>query len=101
MKNVVMTLLVLSATPAFAGKMKDILIMTEESVMDVLGFDESVIRIEDAQFVKVDGVDLAVKSIARSYYSRSESPASFECLTTFRKSGESFSVINTKCVETP
>ena len=101
MKNVIMALVVLSAAPAYAGKMKEIFTMTQESVMDVLGFDESVIRIEDAQFVKIEGVDLAVKTVARSYYSREEAPANFECVTTFKKSGESYSVITTKCVETP
>lgn len=101
MKNVIMALVVLSAAPAYAGKMKSIFTMTQESVMDVLGFDESVIRIEDAQFVKIEGVDLAVKSVAVMYYSHAEAPASFDCVTTFKKSGESFDVINTKCVATP
>lgn len=100
MKNLLIAFVMLSAVPAFAGKMKEIHLLVTESVMDTLGFDESVIKIESYDFVKVEGVDLAVKTTARSFYSVKEAAPTFDCLTTLKKQAdESFSVIKTKCVE--
>lgn len=96
-KFIAAALVVFAVTPAFAGKMKEIFTMTEESVMDTLGFDEDVIRIEDASFTQVQGADLAVKTLARMYYSRQNAPASFDCVTTFKKTETFYSVIKTVC----
>lgn len=100
MKKFILAFVLLCATPAFAGKMKEIYIMTQESVMDYLGFDESVIQIEGMGFVKVEGADLAVETIARSFYSRQAPAPYFKCITTYKKNAnDRFSVVNTKCEE--
>jgi hypothetical protein len=101
MRNLMIAFVIFCSVPAFAGKMKEIHIMTQESVMDYLGFDENVIKFESFDFVQIEGVDLAVETIARSYYSVNEVPPTFKCVTTFAKSGDNYSVIKTKCVEIP
>lgn len=97
MKKLLVAFVVFASVPAFAGKMKEIYTMTHESVMDVLGFDESVVKIEGWEFVTVEGADLAVSTYARMYYSMDSAPAGFDCLTTFVKTGSSYEVVKTKC----
>lgn len=99
MKKFLLSLVIFASIPAFAGKMKEIYIMTEESVMDHLGFDESVIKIEGFQIIPLEGADLAVRTSAVMYYSISEAPAYFNCVTTFAKAGDFFEVVKTKCTE--
>ncbi|WII73548.1 hypothetical protein QJS83_06640 [Bdellovibrio sp. 22V] len=97
MKKLVLALLVLSAAPAYAGKMKAIWEMTNESVLQTLGFDEGIVAIEKHQFVQVVGADLAVQTQVRGYYRvRGEVPL-FNCVTSFVKSSEFYEVKNTKC----
>ncbi|QDK38408.1 hypothetical protein [Bdellovibrio sp. NC01] len=89
-------------SPAFAGRMKEIYIDTRESVLDYLGFDESIISIEGMKFVQVEGVDLAVESIARGFYSRNSPAPTFKCLTIFKKTDtDNYSVVGTKCQQIP
>lgn len=100
MKKLMMAAVVAFALPAFAGKMKEIHLMVQESVLDTLGFDENVVKIEDYNFVKVTGADLAVHTVVRMYYSPTEAAPTFDCVTTFKKlADESFEVVKTKCVE--
>lgn len=99
MKNLLVTLIIIASSSAFAGKMKDISYMTQESVMDYLGFDESVIKFEGMKFVQIEGVDLATQTIVRSYYSVHEIPPTFQCVTTFKKTSDSYEVIKTNCIE--
>lgn len=104
MKKALMTvgLVFTFVSPAFAGKMKEIYIDTRESVLDYLGFDESIISIEGMKFVQVEGADLAVESIARSYYSRNSPAPTFKCVTIFKKTdADSYSVVGTKCQQVP
>lgn len=97
MKKLFIAIMMLACLPSFAGKMKEIYTMTEESVLGELGFDESIVKIEGWEFVKVEGADLAVSTYVRMYYSMDSAPAGFDCLTTFKKTGDSFDVIDTQC----
>lgn len=99
MKKLFVAFTILFASTAFAGKMKEIHMLVTESVQDYLGFDEDVVKIEGYQFVKVEGADLAVETVARSYYSPQAPAPTFKCVTTFKKTGEDFSVIGTRCEE--
>ncbi|MDG0817722.1 hypothetical protein [Bdellovibrio svalbardensis] len=95
-------LVITFVSPVFAGKMKDIYIDTRESVMDYLGFDESIISIEGMKFVQVEGADVAVETIARGYYSRSIPAPTFKCVTIFKKQDfDSYLVVGTKCQQVP
>lgn len=97
MKKLLVAFVVLASSPAFAGKMKEIYTMTQESVLDVLGFDESVVQFEGLEFVKVEGAELAVSTNVRMYYSMANAPAGFKCLTTFVKAGNFYDVEKTSC----
>lgn len=97
MKKILLVMAILACLPVSAGKMKEIYTMIEESILDELGFDESVVKIEGWQFVNVDKADLAVSTYVRMYYSMDAAPARFDCLTIFKKVGSSYDVIETKC----
>lgn len=97
MKKFLLAFVIFASVPAFAGKMKEIYTMTQESVMEHLGFDENIIKIEGFDFIQVEGADLAVLTNVRSYYSVEEAPASFDCVTTFAKSATGYEVVKTKC----
>lgn len=100
MKKLMMAAVLAFGLPAFAGKMKEIHLMVNESVLDTLGFDEDVVKIEGFNFVKVAGADLAVHTVVRMYYSPSAPAPTFDCVTTFKQvADQSFEVIKTKCVE--
>lgn len=99
MKKFILALVIFASVPAFAGKMKEIYIMTQESVLDHLGFDESVIKIEGLEFIQVEGADLAVLTNAVMYYSVKDVPAAFQCVTTFVETATFYEVVKTKCTE--
>lgn len=97
MKKILLVVAMLVCLPVSAGKMKEIYTMTQESILDELGFDENVVKIEGWQFVNAPGADLAVSTYVRMYYSREAAPAGFDCLTTFKKVESGFDVLKTKC----
>lgn len=99
MKKALVALLISVSLPAFAGKMKEIWSMTQESVLDTLGFNEDVVKIEGFQFIQVQDADLAVQTDVVMYYSRDAAPAAFECVTKFSKHGDSYDVIGTQCFD--
>ncbi|KHD89820.1 MAG: hypothetical protein OM95_01790 [Bdellovibrio sp. ArHS] len=97
MKKLIVALLVLSAVPAFAGKMKAIWEMTNESVLAELGFDEGIVAIEGHKFLQIPNADLAVQTQVRGYYrTRGEVPL-FTCVTYFAKFQDFFEVTHTEC----
>lgn len=98
MKKLIAALLVLSVAPAsYAGKMKEIWSMTNESVLETLGFDEGVVSIERYQFVQIEGADLAVETSVRANFGDNGSYPTYECLTTFVKTSDFYQVLKTKC----
>ncbi|XGC81453.1 hypothetical protein ACES2L_03015 [Bdellovibrio bacteriovorus] len=86
---------VLFASPAFAGKMKEIWWMTNESVLQTLGFDEETVNVQGHKFVTVEGADLAIATEVRGYYAR----VTFKCLTTFKAANGFYEVIKTECAK--
>lgn len=98
MNKLIVALLILSAAPAsYAGKMKEIWSMTNESVLETLGFNEGVVSIEYYQFVQIEGVDLAVETSVRTNFGDNGRYPTYECLTTFVKTNDFYKVLKTKC----
>lgn len=94
MKNLLMTAIVLFSAPSFAGQMKEIWSMTNESVLQNLGVEEDFVTISGYKFTTVEGADLAVETSVKGNYTASF----YECITTFRKNVDEFSVIATACI---
>ena len=92
MKGLLMAALMFVSAPAFAGKMKEIYTMTNESVYEALGFDEGIASIEGHKFVSVAGADLAVQTTVRVYDGKS-----YTCVTTFVDSEYFYQVNYTTC----
>lgn len=93
MKKFILSLILIITLPAFAGKMKDLYILTVDSVTSTLGLSEDYIQIESTTIVQISGADLAVRTIVQDKYDTEK----FDCITTFKKSQNSFEVIETKC----
>lgn len=92
MKGLLIAALVFVSAPAFAGKMKEIYTMTNESVLETLGFDEGIMNVEGHKFVSVAGADLAVQTTVRGYNGKS-----YTCVTTFVDSEYFYQVNYTTC----
>ncbi|WP_374077847.1 hypothetical protein [Bdellovibrio bacteriovorus] len=98
MKKLIAVLLVLSAAPAsYAGKMKEIWWMTNESVLETLGFDEGTVAIENHKFVQVEGADLAIQTTVRGFYRVNGSVPTYQCVTAFVKTNDFYDVLKTEC----
>lgn len=93
MKKTILSLILLFSTSVFAGKMKDIYILTLESVTSTIGLDEEYVDIESAKIVQITGADLAVRTIVLDKYDTEK----FDCMTIFEKLQNTFQVLNTKC----
>ncbi|AFY00384.1 hypothetical protein [Bdellovibrio bacteriovorus] len=93
MKALLIAALMFVSAPAFAGKMKEIYIMTTDSILENFGFDDSQVQIDDYKFVTVEGEDLAVQTTVRVYYTR----AVYTCVTTFKKTEHFYDVKNLRC----
>lgn len=94
MKNLLLTAIVLFSVPSFAGKMKEIWSMTNESVLSTLGMEEDYVTISGYKFTEIEGADLAVETSVKGTYT----PHYYECVTTFRKNADFYSVIVTACL---
>lgn len=92
MKNLLMALLIFLSLPAFAGKMKEIYSMTNESVLEALSEEEGITSVDGHKFVSVPGADLAVQTTAHGLNGKS-----FTCVTTFLDSGYFYQVNYTTC----
>lgn len=93
MKAFLIAALLVVSSSAHAGKMKEIYIMTTDSILETFGFDESMVQIDDYHFVQVEGEDLAVQTTVRVYYTR----AVYTCVTTFKKTETFFAVKKLRC----
>jgi spore maturation protein SpmB len=97
MKNLLAFFIVFSALPTFAGAMKEIWSMTNESVLETLGFEEEAVTIDNYQFVHIEGADLAVQTKVLVLYPIDSSEASYVCTTTYKKSADFYNVLKTRC----
>lgn len=97
MKNLLIAALVCLALPASAGKMKEIWQMTNDSVLETLGFDEEIVAVEGHKFLQLENEDLAVQTTVRGYYRSRGVVPMFQCVTTFVKSENFFDVKKTTC----
>lgn len=97
MKKMILSLLVVaSASPAFAGKMKEIWQMTNESVLESLGFDEGDVTISGYRFEKLnDG--MAVKTTVKGKLKVQGTVPAFDCTTTYKGSIGKYKVVDTFC----
>lgn len=77
---------------AQAGKMKEIWYQTNEAVLEVFGFDESMISISGHKFVTVEGADVAIQTTVRGPNGKE-----FTCVTLFKEGNEFYKAISTKC----
>ena len=93
MKKLILSLILIMTLPAVAGKMKEIYILTVESVTSTLGLTEDYIAIESTTIVEISGADLAVRTIVQDKFDTEK----FDCITIFEKTQNSFQVIQTKC----
>lgn len=93
MKSLLIVALMFVSAPAFAGKMKEIYTMTNESVLETLGFYEDIAAVEGHKFLTIEGEDLAIQTTVRGYYGN----ATYTCLTTFVKSEGFYDVKKTVC----
>ncbi|WP_413583199.1 hypothetical protein [Bdellovibrio sp. HCB288] len=93
----VIAAVVLGSSFASAGAMKEISIMTTDSVLETLGFDESIVSI-DHKFTQVAGYDVAIISVARANYKVKGVAPTFQCLTVFKKNSENwYDIVKTEC----
>ena len=97
MKKMILSLLVVaSASPAFAGKMKEIWQMTNESVLETLGFDEGDVTIGNYRFEKLnDG--LAVKTTVKGKLRVQGTVPTFDCATSYKGKVGNYKVVDTFC----
>jgi hypothetical protein len=98
MKKILAVLMVLATLPASAGKMKEIYILTVDSVLETLDLDESVASVEGLNFVQEQGFALAVASKVRPLYLSGHK--GYSCITYFKESGANFAVVGTDCKKT-
>lgn len=89
----VAALLVVSSTVAHAGRVKEIHIMTTESIYDAFSVDESMVQIDGYDFVQIEGEDLAVQTTVRFYDTR----AVYSCVTIFAKTERFYAVKKLRC----
>lgn len=99
MKKYLLILIAFITIPAWAGRMKEVYIMTQESVLNTLGYDETVAVVEDLKFVKIENVDLSVQSTVRVTSSVFEKAPAYSCITLFEKTSDLFQVIKSQCRE--
>ncbi|WP_413586053.1 hypothetical protein [Bdellovibrio sp. HCB274] len=89
--------LILSSSFASAGAMKEISMMTTESVLETLGFDESIVSIEQ-KFTTVAGYDVAIITMARGNYKVKGVVPTFKCVTVFKKNSDNwYDIVKTEC----
>ena len=97
MKNVLAFLIMLFFQTANAGVMKEIWSMTNESVLETLGFEEGMVVIDNYQFVRIDGADLAVRTTVKVLYPIGSAKPTFFCVTTYKKDADFYSLLTTDC----
>lgn len=86
--------LLLTSPCTYAGKMKAIWEMTNESVLEELGFDESLVDISGHRFLTSENKDsLVIETLVTGY----DADIQYRCLTTFIKSADFYSVQQTTC----
>ena len=97
MKKMIVSLLVVaSASPAFAGKMKEIWQMTNESVLQSLGFDEGEVVISGYKFANLnDGLE--VKTSVKGKLRVQGTVPAFDCTTTYKGSVGKYKLVDTFC----
>jgi hypothetical protein len=97
MKKMILSLLVVAcASPAFAGKMKEIWQTTNESVLESLGFVEGDVTVGNYRFEKFnDG--LAVKTTVKGKLKVQGTVPAFDCTTTYKGSVGNYKVVDTFC----
>ena len=94
MKQLALSLVVLLLTAqSEAGRMKEIFIMTNESVALELGFDEEELSIFGHRFVTAANADLAIQT----QVTLSEANKTWTCLTTYKKTETFFEELGTVC----
>lgn len=82
-----------------AGRIDDILIMTEESIQATLGLysPERAYEISEQDFTKAaPGMDLAIRSNV-TVFSRTNNTEQWTCVTQFVKTPKFFGVSKTEC----
>jgi hypothetical protein len=99
MKKIFLMFTLFIALPAFAGRMKEVYILTQESVLETLGYDDTVAVVEDLKFVKIENVDLSVQSKVRVTASVFDRAPTYSCITLLQKSEAFFEVIRSECRE--
>ena len=97
MKKLFLVLMILSSVSSFASNSQEAFRLARQDVLDTLGFDESVNRIEWMEITQVRGADLAILTIVRSHFDMNQAPVELKCVTTFTKAGRSFHLQKTKC----
>jgi hypothetical protein len=90
------TAILFSTSSVFAGAVKEIWSTTNESVLEVLGFDESIVSLEQ-KFAQVEGFDLAVKTTVRGHYKVKGVVPTFECITVYKKNLNNYDLVKTEC----
>jgi hypothetical protein len=93
MKQLLIAFLLIFSVSGFAGQMKEIYTETIDSVTSTLGLSEDSVEIETIRFVKIEGADLAVRTIVKNQYNSGK----YDCLTLFSQVDNDFIVTKTQC----
>lgn len=93
MQQLLIALMLIFSVSGFAGQMKEIYTETLESVTSTLGLSEDSLEIESTRFVKIEGADLAVRTLVKNRYETGK----YDCLTLFSQVDNDFIVTKTKC----
>ena len=94
MKGLFAAVMLLISTQVFAGEMKEIYTMTNESVVKTLGPDADIVSIEGHNFVSFPGSDLAVETKVTT----NPGEKTFFCVTLFIGDRD-YQVLRTLCEE--
>lgn len=76
---------------ARAGKVKEIYILTTESVLETLGFEWEEAEVSNIQFIAIPGYEIAVQSEVSTPLQK------YSCVTTFVKANQFWQVDYSDC----
>lgn len=98
MKNLILIAVFLFSGPTFAGKMKEIWSLTNESVLETLGLEEDHVQISGYNIIQLGDGTFAVHTKLENF--AGDIKAEYQCVTNFRTEFDSFSVVDSSCQAT-
>ncbi len=95
MKNLLLIAVLLFSGPTFAGKMKEIWALTNESVLATLGLEEDYVQISGYKIIQTGEGEFAVHTKLENF--AGDIKSEYQCVTNFRNEVDSFSVVESSC----